>query len=156
MKFEHLVEVNDPDIPFLTVLHRTQVWDGLMHRIEDARPFLPGLDECRIVSRRVDGVDRRLRWGDMEVSDRVTFAENDWIRFETPATDQHGGGKLTIRIEEPEPLRLFLRFVYETVFAAGHETEDEAYAEYLRQAYEAADVDTVRIIRDLAAAVPRH
>lgn len=154
MHFEHLVEINDLEIPLLEVLTRAQVWAGLMHRVEDARPFLPGLDQCEILSRSDARIERRLRFGSTDIFDHVTLAPDDWVRFDTAATQTHGGGVLTIRIEEPEPNYLFLRFTYETVFATGHEAEDSAFADYLRQAYEAADVDTVRVIRELATA--RH
>lgn len=156
MNFEHLVEINDPEMPPLFSLSRDQVWAGLMHRALDARPFLQGLDECRIVERFENGMLRRLRWGETEVSDRVTYAEGDWVCFETLATETHGGGLLTIQIEEPEPRRLFLRFTYATVFAVGHEAEDEAYRDFLREAYEAADVDTVVMIRTLAQGIVTH
>ena len=76
---------------------------------------------------------------------------NQWVRFETPTTTAHGGGLLTIQIEEPESTCLFLRFTYNTVFARGSEIEDAPYAEFLRQAYIAADIDTVRVIRMLVA-----
>ena len=156
MDFEHLVEINDPAIPLLAVLDRHQVWAGLMRRVEDARPFLPGLDECRILERDDQGVRRLLRWGAVEVVDRVSFAALQWVRFETLATAEHGGGTLTIRIEEPEPRRLFLRFTYRTVFAVDREADDAAYAEFLRRAYEAADVDTVRLIRRMAETNPLY
>lgn len=156
MRFEHLVAINDPDQPLLAALSRDQVWFGLMHRVEDARPFLPGLEQCDILSRGDGVVERRLDFGAAQVRDRVFFAENDWVRFETEATAQHGGGRLTIRIEEPDAGWLLLRFIYETVHAIGAEAENAAYDAYLRQAYEAADIDTVRIIRALAADGPEH
>ena len=156
MNFEHLVEINDPLIPLLIQLTRSQLWAGLMHRVEDSRPFLPGLDECRILARSALGVDRLLRWGNHEIQDRVSFVAEHWVRFDTAPAANHGGGSLTIRIEEPEPGRLFLRFLYATAFATGQEAEDGAYAEFLRQAYEQADIDTVTTIRSLVAPAPAH
>lgn len=156
MEFEHLVEVNDANGPHAAVLDRAQVWAGLMHRVEDARPFLQGLDLCEIVVRGEGYVERRLRFGATEIRDRASFVEHDWVCFETPAGENHGGGRLTIRIEEPAPRRLFLRFAYDTVFARGAEAEDAAYAGFLRQAYEAADIDTVRVIHSLAAGGDGH
>lgn len=151
MQFEHLVAVNDADIPATEFLTRAQLWAGLMYRVEDARPFLPGLDSCQILSRGESGVDRRLNFGAVTIDDRASFSPNQWVRFETPTTPTHGGGLLTIQIEEPESTCLFLRFTYNTVFARGSEIEDAPYAEFLRQAYIAADIDTVRVIRMLVA-----
>lgn len=156
MRFEHLIEINDPKLPFLIPLTRAQLWAGLMLRVEDSRSFLPGLDECRIVKRGEGRVERVLRWGEVEVTDRVTFEAESWVRFDTQPSAYHGGGLLTISIEEPEPERLFLRFLYEILFARGHEAEDVGYADYLRQAYEAAGIDTVQRIRDLAESQQRH
>lgn len=151
MQFEHLVAVNDADVPAAKFLTRAQLWAGLMIRVEDARPFLPGLDRCEILSRGESSVDRRLNFGAVTVDDRASFSPNQWVRFETPTTPTHGGGLLTIQIEEPESSSLFLRFTYNTVFARGSEAEDAPYSEFLRQAYIAADVDTVRVIRTLVA-----
>lgn len=156
MRFEHLIEINDPKLPFLIPLTRAQLWAGLMLRVEDSRSFLPGLDECRIVKWDADGVERVLRWGEVEVADRVTFEAESWVRFDSQPSAHHGGGLLTITIEEPEPGRLFLRFLYETRFASGREAEDVGYADYLRQAYEAAGIDTVQRIRELAESQQRH
>lgn len=151
MRFEHLVAVNDPGLPLVAELSREQVWSGLMHRVEDARPFLPGLDRCLILARSEGLVERELHFGATRILDRVVCTENEWVRFETAATASHGGGSLTVRIEEPDTGWLMLRFIYETTHAIGTEAEHAALEDYLRQAYEAADIDTVRIIRELAA-----
>jgi hypothetical protein len=152
MRFEHLLEINDPNLPYVEALTRSQVWSGLMHRVEDSRSFLPGLDECLILSRAEGLVERCLRWGPTEIRDRVSFAAEEWVRFETLPSEHHGGGLLTVRIEEPEVGHLFLRCTYETVFARGQEAENEAYVEYVQQAYESSDKDMLLRIRELAAA----
>lgn len=157
MHYEHLVIVNDPDFPMVDQISREQVWAGLMHRVEDARLFLPGLDLCEITARHAGGVERRLMFGDTEILDRVTLVEGESVCFESLPNAQHGGGRLLIRIEERAEGHLLLRFIYDSVFATGYEVDDEAFAGYLREAYEAADIDTVRIVRQLAeAARQRH
>ena len=151
MRFQHLVEVNDPNVPFLVPLSRAQLWAGLMRRVEDARPFLPGLEACDILSRGEGWVERRLAFGGAMVHDRASYSAENWVSFVTAASASHGGGSLTIRIEEPEAGRLFLRFDYDMCHALGAEAENAAYEDFLRQAYEAADIDTVQVIRLLAA-----
>ena len=54
MKFEHLVQINDPLMPLLDPLTRSQVWRGLVRRAEDPVPFILGLDDCRILARGPD------------------------------------------------------------------------------------------------------
>lgn len=149
MKFEHLVQVNDLADPAQSNLTREEVWFGLLCRAEDPRPFLPGLERCVIVERGDDAMVRELHFGGAVVEDRVSFAEMQWIRFESAATAEHAGGSLTISIEEPQPGQVFLRFQYATTLpeAAG---EDLRVAEYVRSAYHESDIDTVRVIRMIA------
>jgi hypothetical protein len=149
LKFEHLVQVNDLADPAQSNLTREEVWFGLLCRAEDPRPFLPGLERCVIVERGDDAMVRELHFGGAVVEDRVSFAEMQWIRFESAATAEHAGGSLTISIEEPQPGQVFLRFQYATTLpeAAG---EDLRVAEYVRSAYHESDIDTVRVIRMIA------
>ena len=150
MKFEHLIEVNDLANPLQDPLTREELWFGLLCRAEDARAFLPGLEACRIVERSESSLVRDLDFGGVVIRDRVTFSPLDWIRFESEANEQHAGGSLTIRIEEPQAGALFLRFSYRTTLpeAAG---DDARYADFVRSAYHQSDVDTVRVIRMIAA-----
>ncbi|THF62062.1 SRPBCC family protein [Pseudothauera rhizosphaerae] len=149
MKFEHLVQVNDLADPAQANLTREEVWFGLLCRAEDPRPFLPGLDRCVIVERSEGALARELHFGGAVVEDKVTFAELDWMRFESAATAEHAGGSLTIRIEEPEPGEVFLRFQYATTLAEGA-GQDVQVAGYVRSAYHESDLDTLRVIRMIA------
>ena len=151
MNFEHLIQINDPENPLVEPLNRDQLWQGLMHRVENPLPFLPGLESCTILERQADELLRELDFGPAMIRDRVTFAELSWVRFEIQPSAAHPGGSLTITIEEPEPGFLFLRFAYRTTLAADPNSEDRAYIEYVKSAYHQSDIDCVRIIRTLAA-----
>lgn len=152
MRFEHLVIVNDPQFPLAEWVSRDEVWAGLLMRVEDARLFLPGLEVCEVLTRNGPVLERRLSFGTTDIFDRVTLVERESVCFDTAPSEHHGGGRLLIRIEETCEGHLMLRFIYATQFATGHETEDAPYSDYLRQAYEAADIDTVSVIRELTAA----
>ena len=147
MQFEHLIAINDPANPLLTPLSRQQAWAGLLQRVENPLPFLPGLEACAIVERHANHLIRELDFGAARIRDRVTWAEARWVRFDIEPGEQHAGGSLCISIEEPEPGQLFLRFAYVTHIGG----EDEAYGEYIKSAYRQSDIDCVRIIRALAA-----
>ncbi len=151
MNFEHLIQINDLQNPLIVVLSRDQLWQGLSHRIEDATPFLPGLESCTIVERHADHLLRKLDFGAAVIHDRVTQLEMHWVRFDILPREQHAGGSLTISIEEPEPDALFLRFAYTTSFGNNPNSEDRAYIDYIKSAYHQSDIDCVRIIRTLAA-----
>jgi len=151
MDFEHLIAINDPGNPLIMPLSRQQLWDGLLHRIENPVPFLPGLESCTIVERAADQLLRELNFGAAVIRDRVTMAEMHWVRFEILPGAEHAGGTLTITIEEPADGHLFLRFAYRTTLAADPDSEDRAYVEFVKSAYHQSDVDCVRLIRTLAA-----
>jgi hypothetical protein len=150
LKFEHLIEVNDLANPLLPVLSREEVWFGLLCRAEDSRAFLPGLERCIILERREGELLRELDFGQVSIRDQVFFSELEWISFESEATAQHAGGKLTISIEEPEAGMLFLRFVYSTNLSEANGSEEAKYADVVRSAYHQSDIDTMKVIRMIA------
>ena len=154
MNFEHLIQINDPENPLVESLTRDQLWLGLLHRVENPVPFLPGLESCTILERAADALLRELDFGPAVIQDRVTMADRHWVRFDIQPSEVHPGGSLTITIEEPEPSFLFLRFAYETTLANNPNSEDRAYIDYVKSAYHQSDVDCVRLIRSLAAGIP--
>jgi hypothetical protein len=152
MKFNHLVEINDPANPLIEPLTREQVWRGLLQRAEDPVPFVVGLDECRIVERSRDGLTRELVFGSLIVRDRVSYDTLRSVRYDTAAQEGMPAGQLVMSIEEPQPGALFVRFEYDSGPAL--EPDDamsEMYDDFRRNAYEESDIDTVRRIRELAA-----
>ena len=152
MQFEHLVEINDPEMPEIPDLTAEEVWFGLLCRAENPRPFLPGLEACEILSRDEERLTRRLDFGQVCVHDAVCWQTMEWIRFESAATEEHPGGSLTIRLEQPveAPGALFLRFIYRTGLEEA-EGGQVPVCEYVRSAYHASDLDTVKVIRMIAA-----
>ena len=151
MKFEHLIQINDPENPLIDTLTRDQLWQGLLHRVENPIPFLPGLESCTILEREADTLLRELDFGPAVIQDRVTLADMTSVCFDIQPSETHPGGSLHISIEEPEPTFLFLRFAYQTTLATNPNSEERAYIEYVKSAYHQSDVDCVRIIRTLAA-----
>ena len=151
MNFEHLIQINDAENPLVPPLTRAQLWQGLLYRVEDAVPFLPGLESCTIVERQANELLRELDFGPATIHDRVTLVEAESVRFDIVPSETHAGGSLTISIEEPEPGFLFLRFAYQTTLATGNDPEERAYIEYVKSAYHQSDIDCVRLIRTLAA-----
>lgn len=156
MNFEHLIQINDLDNPLIPMLTRAQVWSGLMHRVENPEPFLPGLERCTILERQERELLRELDFGPAIIQDRVTLAEMAWVRFDILPSENHAGGSLTISIEEPEADCLFLRFAYQTTLATNPNSEERAYIEYVKSAYHQSDIDCVRLIRTLAAGGQRQ
>lgn len=159
MRHEHLVRINDPQMPLATPVSRRQLWNGLVLRAEDPRSLMPALDSCKIETRNVlatgptgptdrIALRRRLDFGSFVIHDCATLVAPNLLVVDTEAGPTWPASRLTIGIEETEPGSLFLRFVYESDETAA--TELDAMTQTLRcRAYEAADLDMVACIRQM-------
>lgn len=156
MRFEHLIQINDPSNPLIASLSVEQTWDGLMRRVTEPELFLPGLERCVILARLDNRVERELHFGQAMIRDAVEFEEHQWVSFTSHPNAHHAGGKLTIKLETPEVGQLFLRFTYETGLAEGMVQDGVQVAEYIKSAYRQSDLDTVRTIRLLASGGSLH
>ncbi|KND60675.1 hypothetical protein BVER_05521 [Candidatus Burkholderia verschuerenii] len=152
MNFEHLIQINDPLNPLVDSLTREQLWEGLVLRAEQPQLFVLGLDSCAIVSRDGDTMERELHYGQAVVRDRVTLTPNDNVRYDIQPTADYVGGSLTMAIEQPDDVQLFLRFTYSTTLPEKVDpTSDELQtSEIVKSAYRESDIDTVRLIRQYA------
>jgi hypothetical protein len=72
--------------------------------------------------------------------------------FRPKAQGEILASSLVMRIEEPEPGNdaLFVRFAYDDGADAQADAANEMYNDFKRSAYVEADIDTVRIIREMA------
>ena len=150
MKFNHLIEINMPDNPLVMTITREQLWRGLVLRAEQPTLFVMGLDACEITAREANGLSRTLRFGQLQVHDHVKFAPLEQVHYQVPQQDAIPASDLTMTIEEPEPGVLFVRFEYDDHNEAQETDEESFYNDFRREAYKEADIDTVRMIRQLA------
>lgn len=149
MKFDHLIQINDPRDQSIAPLTRAQLWRGLVVRAERPAYFLIGVDECDILRHDGNTLERELRFGTHVVRDRVIFEPPHAVRYEIVPTGEVPDGTLCMRIEEPRPGALFVRFEY--VLQADGGAVEDYFNEFRKSAYVEADIDTVRMIRQLAA-----
>jgi hypothetical protein len=151
MKFEHLIEINDPFNPLADTLTREQVWRGLVIRAESPKLFVPHLDECDIGERVSGSFKRRLRYGDLVVEDTVLLTPLQEVRYEVPAQGEIQASTLVMTIEAPTSAMLQVRFSYDDGMGEAQDEASKMYNEFKKSAYQEADIDTVRIVRQLAA-----
>jgi hypothetical protein len=151
MKFSHLVIINDPLNPLIDPLTAQQVWRGLVLRAEKPEMFVPWLDACTITGRSENGLERELRFGDVRIHDQVTFHPPVQVHYQVPAQKDIPLSSLSMRIEEPQQGVLIVRFDYADDSPETAGTAEDLYNEFRRSAYEEADIDTIRLIRQLAA-----
>ncbi len=151
MKFQHLIQVNDPLVPLIDPLTREQVWRGLQLKAENPLLFVYALDGFEVLGRDGESIARKLQFGQVVIRDRITFMPPDRIRQEIEASGDVPGATLLTTIETPDSEQLFVRFDYETRPAAGAPPDDENLQGFVKQAYVEADRDTIRTIRRLVA-----
>ncbi|OAJ61516.1 hypothetical protein A6V36_24405 [Paraburkholderia ginsengiterrae] len=147
MNFEHLIQINDPLNPFVEAMTRDELWEGLVLRAEQPQLFVIGLDSCTILSREGNVLERELHYGQATVRDRVTLEASQSVRYDIMPTADHVGGSLTMTIEQPDELQLFLRFQYATTLPESTDPDAHQTQEIVKSAYRENDIDTVRLIR---------
>lgn len=151
MRFSHLVEINDPLNPLIDPLTREQVWRGLVLRVEMPKRFVPWLDRCQVSKCEDETLQRVLHYGDTAIRDHVRFQKLQSVHVHVPRQGDIPVADLVMSIEEPGPGRLFVRFEYDD--HAGEEAgeAEEMVNQFRRSAYQESDIDTIRVIREMAA-----
>lgn len=150
MKFAHLIEINALGNPLVTPLSRELLWRGLVLRAERPTLFLIGLDSCDILTRDETGISRKLQFGPLTIHDHVQFLPMQQVHYHVPRQGEIPVSDLTMTIEEPTPGALFVRFEYDDHIIEVENTDAAFYNEFRRSAYQEADIDTIRMIRQLA------
>lgn len=148
MKFEHLIEVNDLNNMLIAPLSREQLWQGLVLRAEQPELFMPHLDRCIITQKHEAGCSRELHFGELKIIDHVMYNPMQTVQYHVPTQNDIPQSTLKMRIEEPQPNALFVRFLYDDGYDNTSDAQQAMYNEYKKSAYYEADLETVRIIRE--------
>lgn len=151
MKFEHLVQINDPLNPLVDPLTRDQLWRGLKRRAEQPAGFVQNLDRAEILSRDACTLTRVLTFGKLVVRDRVRFVDGVQVRYDIEGSTEVPAAALAVTIEEPAPEQFFVRFEYDVKAVMGAAPRDAYYDEFVKQAYVEADIDAITTIRRLVS-----
>jgi hypothetical protein len=151
MKFEHLIEINDPLNPLADTMTREQLWRGLVLRAEDPKMFMPHLDECTLGDRESGSFTRRLRYGELVIDDVVHLSPLQEVRYDVPAQGEIAASRLTMTIEAPSEGVMWVRFLYDDGNASATDEMGKMYEDFKKSAYQEADLDTIKILRQLAS-----
>lgn len=149
MKFEHLIEINDLNNSLVRRMTREQLWNGLVLRAEFPRLFVSYLDSCTITSRDLDSLTRTLLFGDLKVHDHVQFSFLNYVHYQVHQQGEIPESSMRMTIEEPFPDALFIRFSYDDGHSEAEDSENAVYNDFRRSAYVEADIDTVKILREM-------
>ena len=145
---EHIVRINDPANVAGAWLTRAQLWAGLQHTVL-APELVDESIEATSIQEIVPGKLRReIRRGRSATHDEVELVPNESLRIRADATGAFAGSTLTIRIEEPAPEMLFVRFTYDV--CGLEEVRDEQEDSARCSAYHSSDIERIRQVRRYA------
>ncbi|MCB1669906.1 MAG: AtaL-like protein [Gammaproteobacteria bacterium] len=147
LKFEHIVQINDPDDANIKPLTRAELWEGLLLRARDPGKFNAALS-CRLGDENHDGFVRYIQAGETEFRERVTLTFQERIETVISGSDQPLHAESETIIEEPAEGYLFVRFIYRRDLEDS--PEGEMVGEHLKSAYFHTDIDAIALIRMLA------
>jgi len=142
---EHLVRINDPANAVGVWLTRQQLWEGLRYTVLVPQSLDASIDAASVTAAADGTLQRCIRRGAATAIDAVELRERDGLTIRADATGAFAGSSLTIRIEEPAPEMLFVRFTYELFGLEAERTEAEDRARC--DAYRASDIERVRVAR---------
>jgi hypothetical protein len=146
---EHIVRINDPANVSGSWLTREQLWAGLRHTVVDPQVLDESIDWAQVEEIEPGKLRREIRRGRQSVADEVDLVPNESLQIHADDAGMFAGSTLTIRIEEPAPEMLFVRFTYELVGLA--EVRDAEEDSARRSAYQSADIERIRQARRYAA-----
>ncbi|MEG1054658.1 MAG: AtaL-like protein, partial [Janthinobacterium sp.] len=84
-------------------------------------------------------------------NDRVVLIPQLQERYEVPAQQDISASSLVMTIEMPDEASLWVRFQYDDGHDAATDAANALYDDFRRSAYKESDIDTVRVMRELAA-----
>lgn len=134
------------------ILSHEQVWSGLVMKAENAVPFVPGMQACKVLERYADGLLREIVIGSGDrFKETITFTPPIQVLFERVDTDEHAGW-ITNVISESER-GLMLTFTFAVNFPGvqpGSESEKQQ-GQQMKSSYVKAVEATLKEVRRLAS-----
>lgn len=145
LRHEHLIRINDASITPSEWLSRSQLWEGLLHTVLQPQSLDESIDVATVQERSAGVLRREIRRGSLTWVDEAELVTDESVVIRCDSQGKFGGSTFTMRIEEPEPQMLFVRFVYELSGLEEGRTEEEDNAR--RSAYQTLDVERIREAR---------
>jgi hypothetical protein len=145
---EHIVRINDPANAAGAWLTRAQLWAGLQHTVLAPELLDESIDSASIEEIVPGRLRREIRRGRCAINDEVELVPNESLRIRADAAGAFAGSTLTIRIEEPAPEMLFVRFTYD--LCGLEEVRDEQEDTARCSAYHESDIERIRHVRRFA------
>src|SRR5262245_8023227 len=131
------------------VLTRDEIWEGLLMKSYDAKPFVHLMTKCEVTREFENGIERDIIFRDMELSERLTFYPNTKVEFlRTRGIEM---GTITNEILEDARGDLHLRFAFslERAEMMPGSLQEQEFAAGYAQGYLVSVQKTIDHIREL-------
>ena len=149
IKVEKTLPINPDKSGSVPSLTRDQVWEGLLLKVYDARPFVPLMTRCEVTEELENGIVREIIFDNMPLKERIILYPKEKIEFIRVGFGEEMGSIWNVILEEGG--ELFMQFAFELEVANLTDQELNEYEEkraigYLHAVQ--ASIDHIRKLTD--------
>ena len=112
IKVDETLPINPDKSGTLPILSRDLVWDGLLLKVYDAKPFVPLMTKCVVTKEMDNGVVRNIVFDGMTLKERIIFYPKEKVEFIRVGFGDEMG-TIWNEILEDRSGELSLRFAFE-------------------------------------------
>jgi len=141
------IAANAPAQPKLS---RSQIWQGLVMKADNALPFVPGMAKCDVVERTANGLVRDIVFRGEDAREKVTFYPEEKVVF-LRLSGNADGFIVNEVLGDDDDLRLRFSFALQLVDAASDSVKEREFREVMERDYLKAVDATLGAIRKMVA-----
>jgi hypothetical protein len=150
IKVDKTLPINPDKSGKSPILTRDHIWNGLMMKVDDAKPFVPLMTKCEVTQRLENGVVRDIVFDGMELKERIIFYPKERVEFLRVGVGAEMG-TIWNEILEDEKGELHLRFAFELEVPNLTEEQEQEYEKKRAKGYLNAVQATLDFLRNLRA-----
>jgi hypothetical protein len=112
IEVDETLPINPDKSGKLPLLNRDLVWDGLLLKVYDAKPFVPLMTKCIVTKEMDNGIVRDIVFDGMVLKERIIFYPKEKVEFVRVGFGDEMG-TIWNEILEDQDGELSLRFAFE-------------------------------------------
>lgn len=140
------VNANPGEIP----LNRSQMWQGLLIKADNALPFVAAMTHCKVLSREGNTLIREIVFKGETMQEKITFTPERQVRFDRLSGSAKGFILNEINEDANQGLMLRFTFTFEMDGMPHGSQAEKDFAANMEKDYLSAVQATVNAIRRAA------
>src|SRR5437867_12819127 len=141
------VAANAPGHPKLS---RSEIWNGLVMKADNALPFVPGMAKCDVIERTANGLVRDIIFRGEDARERITFYPEHKVVFVRESGNVDGFIVNEVLGDDDDP-RLRFSFALQLVDAPSDSPAEREFRQIMERDYLKAVDATLGAIRKMVA-----